>query len=204
MHMSVYVACVCLHVCLIRPQSGRRNNGIPVLRAPGGCGNPIPNQVSLAHRVPGRRIVQPPSREMGQNRAIVPNPLGAINVPQPPSMTNTLKFWLISWTFTISSQMTCTEQPYHLNGAQYLMKNAKRSEHLFAPVHIIIGNFLKLCKIMIYSLLSSLLLPVNVTQFRHTLHMSSNHNDVPDITHSLLYISLDVISILGAKPHFAI
>lgn len=45
--------CVCLHECLIRPESGRRNNGIPVLGAPGGCGNPIPNQASLAHRVPG-------------------------------------------------------------------------------------------------------------------------------------------------------
>lgn len=36
-----------------------------------------------------RRMLLPPSGDMGQNRAIVPNQLGAINAPQPLSMTNT-------------------------------------------------------------------------------------------------------------------
>lgn len=35
------------------------------------------------------RMLLPPSGDMGQNRAIVPDQLGAINAPQPPSMTNT-------------------------------------------------------------------------------------------------------------------
>ena len=36
-----------------------------------------------------RRMLLPPSGDVGQNRAIVPDQLGAINAPQPPSMTNT-------------------------------------------------------------------------------------------------------------------
>lgn len=36
-----------------------------------------------------RRMLLPPSGDMGQNRAIVPDQLRAITAPQPPSMTNT-------------------------------------------------------------------------------------------------------------------
>lgn len=62
-----------VHVCaLIRTQSGGRNNGIPVLRAPGGCGNPILNQEWLAHTERERRMLLPPSGDTGQNSTIVP------------------------------------------------------------------------------------------------------------------------------------
>lgn len=39
----------------------------------------------------GPRVLLPPSGDMGQNRAIVPEQLGAINAQQPRSMTNTNK-----------------------------------------------------------------------------------------------------------------
>lgn len=35
------------------------------------------------------RMLPPPSGDTGQNRAIVPEQLGAINAPRPPSVTNT-------------------------------------------------------------------------------------------------------------------
>lgn len=35
------------------------------------------------------RMLLPPSGDTGQNRAIVPEQLGAINAPMPPSVTNT-------------------------------------------------------------------------------------------------------------------
>lgn len=112
------------------------------------------------------RMLLPPSGDAGQNRAIVPDRLWAINAPQPPSVTNTYaqkyQYTLTEWimeifTYNFYFQMNMQSRKGKVYLFLTMIKNRK-DENILVSFYII-GSFVKIKLITFQSKILSWLFP---------------------------------------------